>query len=135
MSKKVSKKASKKVSGSRKKAPPSTSQYLEELNDWMDAELEQEQEALNDWMDAELEQKQEEETFISKYKKVQEIGNSVVIPWEVSSLFPSGIKMEMHGSDISFGEDFSNLEGARQAVEWFTTQLGGIVVWKGDDYE
>jgi len=69
-------------------------------------------------------------TLLEKYKKIQEIGTSVEVPYNVRSLFASGKNpLDIVGSDISLGEDYGSLQQCREAIEWYAGQLGGTVKW------
>jgi hypothetical protein len=70
-------------------------------------------------------------TVIENYKKIQEIGTQIEIPFEVWRLFPGPLRtIEIHGNEINLGEDLGSIDDVRIAIDWFATQFGGKVKWE-----
>lgn len=69
-------------------------------------------------------------TLIEKYKAIQAIGNEIEIPWAVKCMFSGRFRLEVLGSEVTFGEDYVSVQQARASIEWLANQLGGKVKWK-----
>lgn len=69
------------------------------------------------------------QTLIEKYNAIQAIGSSIETPHEVFCLFKDFRTMDVVGDQISFGEDYVSLEGARSVLDYLVQQLGGKVEW------
>lgn len=68
--------------------------------------------------------------LIERYKAIQAIGTEIEIPYHIWSLFRADkASLRIVETDICLGEDFTTVEGARSALEWYVAQLGGTVKW------
>lgn len=70
-------------------------------------------------------------TIKERYDAIKKIGFEVRAPWSVARCFSSsGQSITISSDMICLGEDYVSLDEARQAIEWYVTQLGGKVKWE-----
>lgn len=65
-----------------------------------------------------------------KIKDIVVMQPDVEVPFHVWTLFSEQCKqVQFAGDQLSFGEDYMDLDSARSAIEWYVDQLGGKVKW------
>lgn len=75
--------------------------------------------------------KKSEPTLIELYNKIQTIGQSTEMPYEVWTCFyPQKTNVEIFGDQVHIGDaDYKDVSDIRKAMEWLVVQLGGSVKW------
>jgi lysozyme family protein len=68
--------------------------------------------------------------LIDKWKKMQEIGSGVDVPWHVMRVIDcKKLYVDVNYVSIADNGDMVAPEEARVAVDWVVDQLGGKVRW------
>lgn len=69
--------------------------------------------------------------FIDRYNLIQNIGQSVEMPYDVwTTLGSEPRQMYIMGDQIQIGDaDFKSFSEVRESIEWLVRQLGGSVNW------
>ena len=74
--------------------------------------------------------------LIEKYKKIQEVGSTIKVPFEVRRFIGSET-MSVMGDQVCICEaldcDYGNIQEVRNAIAWYVEQLGGKVKWSAHD--
>ena len=71
-----------------------------------------------------------QKTLLQKYKAIQKIGCSVEVPWAAMRVLHGESKtLDVWGDQVSLGEDFVSLQEAREAIQFYAEQLGGLILW------